>query len=199
MSRVLHFCLATALAVSSTSVVAQQRTQSYEFLEAVRKGDGDKVTGFLNQPGQLLINSKDRTTGDGALHIVAGRNDAVYLRFLLSKGADPNIQDASGNTPAMLAVEKGFTEGLDSLIRYKANLNLANSRGETPLIRAVQLRRVDLVRTLLEGGANPDQTDVIAGMSARDYARRDTRTPALLKLMDDAPKTKKPVVSGPRL
>ena len=199
MSRVLHFCLATALAVSSTSVVAQQRTQSYEFLEAVRKGDGDKVTGFLNQPGQLLINSKDRTTGDGALHIVAGRNDAVYLRFLLSKGADPNIQDASGNTPAMLAVEKGFTEGLDSLIRYKANLNLANSRGETPLIRAVQLRRVDLVRKLLEGGANPDQTDVIAGMSARDYARRDTRTPALLKLMDDAPKTKKPVVSGPRL
>ncbi|MFZ3484345.1 ankyrin repeat domain-containing protein [Sphingomonas sp. 3-13AW] len=199
MSRVLHFCLATALAVSSTSVVAQQRTQSYEFLEAVRKGDGDKVTGFLNQPGQLLINSKDRTTGDGALHIVAGRNDGVYLRFLLSKGADPNIQDASGNTPAMLAVEKGFTEGLDSLIRYKANLNLANSRGETPLIRAVQLRRVDLVRTLLEGGANPDQTDVIAGMSARDYARRDTRTPALLKLMDDAPKTKKPVVSGPRL
>jgi ankyrin repeat protein len=199
MSRVLHFCLATALAASSTSVVAQQRTQSYEFLEAVRKGDGDKVTDFLNQPGQLLINSKDRSSGDGALHIVSSRNDGVYLRFLLSKGADANIQDSNGNTPAMLAVEKGFTEGLDSLIRYNANLNLANSRGETPLIRAVQLRRVDLVRTLLAGGANPDQADIIAGMSARDYARRDTRTPALLKLMDEAPKTKKPVVAGPRL
>jgi ankyrin repeat protein len=199
MSRVLKFCLATALMASSTIAVAQQRTQSYEFLEAVRKGDGDKVTDFLNQPGQLLINSKDRSSGDGALHIVTSRNDGVYLRFLLSKGADANIQDADGNTPAMLAVEKGFTDGLDSLIRYKANLNLANSRGETPLIRAVQLRRVDLVRTLLAGGANPDQADIIAGMSARDYARRDTRTPALLKLMDEAPKTKKPVAAGPRL
>ena len=86
---------------------AQQRSQSYEFLEAVRKGDGDKVTNFLNQPGQLLINSKDRTTGDAALHIVASRSDSVYLRFLLSKGADPNIQDADGNTPAMLAVDRG--------------------------------------------------------------------------------------------
>jgi ankyrin repeat protein len=199
MSRVLKFCLATALMASSNIAVAQQRTQSYEFLEAVRKGDGDKVTDFLNQPGQLLINSKDRSSGDGALHIVTSRNDGVYLRFLLSKGADANIQDADGNTPAMLAVEKGFTDGLDSLIRYKANLNLANSRGETPLIRAVQLRRVDLVRTLLAGGANPDQADIIAGMSARDYARRDTRTPALLKLMDEAPKTKKPVAAGPRL
>jgi ankyrin repeat protein len=199
MSRVLKFGLATVLMASPTIAVAQQRTQSYEFLEAVRKGDGDKVTDFLNQPGQLLINSKDRSSGDGALHIVTSRNDGVYLRFLLSKGADANIQDADGNTPAMLAVEKGFTDGLDSLIRYKANLNLANSRGETPLIRAVQLRRVDLVRTLLAGGANPDQADIIAGMSARDYARRDTRTPALLKLMDEAPKTKKPVAAGPRL
>lgn len=199
MSRVLNLCLAAALVASPSIASAQQRSQSYEFLEAVRKGDGDKVTNFLNQPGQLLINSKDRTTGDAALHIVASRSDGVYLRFLLSKGADPNIQDADGNTPAMLAVEKGFTDGLDTLIRYKANLNLANSRGETPLIRAVQLRRIDLVRTLIEGGANPDQADVMAGMSARDYARRDTRTPALLKLMDEAPKAKKPVVAGPRL
>lgn len=199
MSRVFPAFLALALAASPTLAIAQQRTQSYEFLEAVRSGDGDKVTNFLNQPGQLLINSKDRSTGDGALHIVASRSDGVYLRFLLAKGADPNIQDANGNTPAMLAVEKGFTEGLESLIRYKANLNLANGRGETPLIRAVQLRRIDLVRTLLEGGANADQADVIAGMSARDYARRDTRTPALLKLMDEAPKKTKPVVAGPRL
>ncbi|MCC2977657.1 ankyrin repeat domain-containing protein [Sphingomonas sp. PL-96] len=199
MSRALSTFVAITLVISPTVATAQQRTQSYEFLEAVRKGDGDKVTDFLNQPGQLLINSKDRSSGDGALHIVTSRNDAVYLRFLLAKGADPNIQDANGNTPAMLAVEKGFTEGLDSLIRYKANLNLGNARGETPLIRAVQLRRTDLVRTLLDGGANPDQADILAGLSARDYARRDTRTPALLKLMDEAPKAKKPVIAGPRL
>ncbi|MFV0624182.1 ankyrin repeat domain-containing protein [Sphingomonas sp. ac-8] len=199
MSRLLHLSLAALLVASPTIVSAQQRSQSYEFLEAVRKGEGDKVTDILNQPGQSLINTKDRSTGDGALHIVTQRNDAVYLRFLLAKGADPNVQDANGNTPAMLAVEKSFTEGLDSLIRYKANLNLANASGETPLIRAVQLRRIDLVRTLLAGGANPDQADVMAGMSARDYARRDTRTPALLKVMDEAPKAKKPVVAGPRL
>lgn len=197
MSRVLLVLAAAALSLP-IAAQAQQRSQSYEFIEAVRKAEGDKVTTMLNVPGQLVVNSKDRSTGESALHIVAARSDSTYLRFLLAKGANANMQDARGNTPAMIAVERGFTDGLDTLIRYKANVNLANGSGETPLIRAVQLRRVDLVRTLLAGGANPDQADFIAGMSARDYAKRDTRTPVLAKLIEEKPAAKKPPVSGPR-
>src|SRR3546814_10574293 len=59
----------------------------------------------------------------------------------------------------------------------RADVNLANGSGETPLIRAVQLRNLDLVRTLLKAGADPDQADPLAGLSARDYARNDSRSP----------------------
>ena len=172
----------------------------YLFLKAIRDEDGNKVNDILGQPGQTIINTKDRSTGESALHIVAKNGNLTYLRFLLAKGANPNIQDNRGNTPALLAVEAGSVEAINALSARKANLNLGNSSGETPLIRAVQLRNIDMVRTLIAAGANPDQPDVIAGMSARDYAKRDTRTPVLLKTIDDKPAAaEKAPVAGPRL
>jgi hypothetical protein len=43
---------------------------------------------------------------------------------------------------------------------------------------------VPIVRSLLNAGADPDKTDSVAGYSARDYAKRDSRTPQLLKLIE---------------
>lgn len=167
---------------------AQQFSESYKFLEAIRKADGNAVNEILGKPGQSIINTRDRSTGDGAIHIVTRRSDPTYMRFLLQKGANPNLQDARGNTPLMTAVEQNFGDGVDILITYKANVNLANSSGETPLIRAVQMRNYELVRTLLAAGADPDQSDYVAGMSARAYAARDNRSPAISKALADAPK-----------
>ncbi|WP_294321780.1 ankyrin repeat domain-containing protein [uncultured Sphingomonas sp.] len=195
---VLRLALAAALMLPAAAH-AQQMSPGYLFLKAIRDEDGNKVNDILGQPGQTIINTKDRTTGEGALHIVAKNGNLTYLRFLLAKGANPNLQDNRGNTAALLAVESGSVEAINALAQRKANLNLGNSSGETPLIRAVQLRNLDMVRTLIAAGANPDQADVMAGMSARDYAKRDTRTPALLKLFDEAPAAKpKAPVAGPR-
>jgi hypothetical protein len=49
-------------------------------------------------PGASIINTRDVTSGE-ALHIVIKRGDETYLRFLLQKGADPNLRDGRGNTP----------------------------------------------------------------------------------------------------
>jgi ankyrin repeat protein len=57
--------------------------------------------------------------------------------------------------------------------------------GETPLIIAVQQRDLQIVRQLLDAGANPDRSDAAAGYSARDYAVRDTRARDILKLIED--------------
>ncbi len=194
----IRFALVAALLLP-TAAAAQQMSPGYVFLKAIREEDGTKVNDILGQPGQTIINTKDRSTGESALHIVARNGNLTYLRFLLAKGANPNIQDNRGNTPALLAVEAGSSEAIDALAARKANLNLGNASGETPLIRAVQLRNVDMVRTLIADGANPDQADVIAGLSARDYAKRDTRTPVLLKLLDEAPAKPKAAVAGPKL
>lgn len=197
----LTIALAVPLATVSIAapVAAQQQSASYKFLQAVRTGDGSVVTQMLDQPGQRIVNTRDTTTGEAALHIVVKRGDATYLRYLLSKGADPNVRDNAGNTPMMLAVQEGEPGLIDILALVKANANLGNSGGETPLIRAVQRRDLALVRSLLAAGANPDQPDNIAGMSARDYAKADPRAVPVLKVLADTPVAKPRSVAGPTL
>lgn len=193
--------LSVATIVAVAPVAAQRMSDSYEFLKAVKEANGNKVTEMLDTPGSTVINTREADSGDMALHIVARRGDNTYIRFLLSRGAAINAQDRSGNTALMIVSGSSCGECAQTLIDAKANVNLANSSGETPLIRAVQLRNRDLADRLLKAGADPDQSDRIAGMSARDYAKRDTRSPAIAKLLADAPKggTRRAGVSGPRL
>lgn len=187
VSPAFRFVLAAALLAAPAALPAQRMSDSYEFLKAVREADGNKVTQILDKPGSRIINTRD-DSGDAALHIVTKRGDVTYLRFLIARGANINIQDGRGNTPLMLAVSASCFDCVDVLTQQKANVNLANASGETPLIRAVQLRNLEMARRLLNAGGNPDQRDVVAGLSARDYATRDTRSPALTKLLADAPK-----------
>ena len=194
----IRLALAAALMLPAAAH-AQQMSPGYVFLKAIRDEDGNKVNDILGQPGQTIINTKDRTTGEGALHIVVKRGDSAYLRYLLAKGADPNIRDGHGDTPMLLAVQAGQPEMVKILATAKANANLANGSGETPLIRAVQRRDLTLVREVLAAGGNPDQTDNVAGLSARDYATRDARATAIAKLLDDTPKQAVRAVAGPKL
>lgn len=175
------------------------QSSGYKFLQAVREAKGEDVTKMLDQPGTTIVNTRDPGTGEGALHIVVRRDDEAYLRFLLSRGADPDLKDGAGNSPLLLAAASGETHLIDILVSAHANVNLANSGGETPLIRAVQRRDLPMVRTLLADGADPDQADRLAGMSARDYVHQDTRSPALAKMIDDSPKQARRAVSGPKL
>jgi ankyrin repeat protein len=67
-------------------------------------------------------------------------------------------------------------------------------------MRAVQRRDVQLVRTLLDAKADPDQVDRLAGLTARDYAARDTRSPVIAQLLKDAPKVARAgAAAGPKL
>ena len=175
------------------------QSAGYSFLQAVRNAKNDEVLAALNKPGSHIIDTKDVTTGEGALHIVVKRGDAVYTSFLLGKGADPNLRDGRNNTPLMLAVESGHGELVPILLAGHANPNLANSSGETPLIRAVQRRDLALVRTLVAGKADPDQRDTIAGLSARDYAIRDGRSPSIVKFFAETPRVARAPVAGPKL
>jgi len=195
----VSFAAALVALAAPTAASAQNFSEGYQFLEAVKKADGNKVNEILGKPGSSIVNTKDRDSGQSALHIVTEREDPTYMRFLLQKGANPNITDKNGNSPLMSAVGKGFGEGVDIMIRYGGSVNLANSSGETPLIRAVQIHNVDIIRKLLDAGADPDKTDTLAGKSARDYAIEDRRFPGIAKILSDAPKKKaNAAVAGPR-
>lgn len=191
---VVAFLSACALAAPA----AAQFSDSYQFLKAVRERDGGKVTDLVNESGASIINAKEATTGDSALHITVRDRNTPFLRFLIGKGASTATRNADGATPLVIAIQIGNPEAADALIGAGADVNLANGRGETPLIVAVQRRDIAAVRTLLAAGADPKRADRIAGRTARDYAAQDTRTPILLKIIDEAkPAKPKAGVSGP--
>ncbi|MEO0033826.1 MAG: hypothetical protein RIS94_3584, partial [Pseudomonadota bacterium] len=80
-----------------------QFSAGYKFLESVKKKEGDKVNDALNEPGSQIVNTRDVTTGQSALHIVTARRDLTWMQFLVAKGANVNIRDNRGTTPLVLA------------------------------------------------------------------------------------------------
>ena len=166
-----------------------QFSDSYNFLKAVKDRKGEEAEKFLSEPGSVIINTRDGSTGETALHIVIQRRDSTWLGYLLQKGANPNLADKKGATPLMLATQLGYVDGIDWLVRKKAVVDQTNRAGETALILAVQLRNPEAVRALLKAGANPDKTDSRAGYSARDYAKQDGRASSIAAIIESNGKT----------
>lgn len=192
-----HRLLAGALAFATLSagMVAvmvpapahAQFSDSFKFLEAVKKKDGTKVNDMLNEPGSTIVNTRDVTSGESALHMVTARRDLTWMTFLIERGANVNIRDARGVTPLVLASNLGFVEGVELLVDRKARVDEANDTGETPLISAVHRRNLALVRILLKAGANPDRADN-SGRSARDYAELIGRSSPVFTEIDAVPR-----------
>ncbi|WP_246034563.1 ankyrin repeat domain-containing protein [Qipengyuania marisflavi] len=148
---------------------AQNATDGVKFLDAVKKRDGTVVTDLLNEPGSTVVNSRDITSGESGLHLVTQRRDITWIKFLLSKGANPNVADKNGVVPLQIASQLGFIEGIEALLDRGAEVDVTNAAGETPLISAVHRRDIAMVRLLVSKGANPDRSDN-SGRTARDYA-----------------------------
>ena len=191
--------LALALAGLAVPAAGQGLTQGdgETFLKAVEEGDNNAAIPLLEQPGSRVANYKGYK-GETALHIVTRKRELDWVGYLLKKGANPNITDRNGDTALMIAARIGLEEAVDWMVRLGAVVDTSNRRGETALIIAVQQRQPRIVQKLLEAGANPDKTDHSAGYSARDYAKRDSRNPQLLKMIETVQSTKKKV-AGPTL
>lgn len=201
IARLPLFALAGALAVTAFPASAQFASGSpgYQFLDAVKNDKGSDVETILAKPGSRIIDTQDPSTGEGALHIVVRRDDAKYVSYLLAKGANPNLKNRQGDTPLLVAVDRGYDDLVSLLIKGKANPNLAGDGGQTPLIKAVLRRDEQMARDLIDGGADPDKRDYMAGKSARDYANGDARSPGMIRLFAALPAKPKRGVSGPSL
>lgn len=187
------------LTIVAVAAPAQaQFSDSYNFLKAVKDRDGGKAQELLGSNASTLVDTRDVTTGERAIHIVTRERDQNWLAFLLQKGANANAKDGRGTTALQIAAGIGFIEGAQLLLLRGAQVDLANAQGETPLILAVQRRDIPMVRLLLTEGADPSRKDTVTGMSARDYANRDARSQAILKLMDEIKPTPKKSIAGPK-
>jgi ankyrin repeat protein len=172
---------AAALALASPAA-AQEYSEGYNFIKAVKDHDGNKVTEILSHPSTTVVNVRD-SSGEGAIHIVTRNHDSTWLSFLLAKGARPDLQNSKGETALSLAAQLGWAEGAEILLSQGASVDLANQRGETPLILAVENHNLPMVRLLLSHGASPTKTDHVTGYSALDYARQDSHDQGIARLL----------------
>lgn len=179
----VRYAMAGFAAILLAQPACAQSLRGDSFVAAVRDRDGDKAMEILRSKGSLALNSRD-DKGDTALTVAILRRDEVWTGFLLSQGADPSQHGRDGDTPLIAAARVGYLAAAADLARKRVKIDAANRRGETALIVAVLGRHVPVIKMLLDLGANPDEADSVAGYSARDYARRDTRSREILKLIE---------------
>lgn len=81
---------------------------------------------------------------------------AIYqmMKYLLSNGSQANLElPMSGSKQTMLHVVK-HASVVDLLLDHGADINAVNAKGATPLHIAVLSRRLSIVKSLMNHGAN---------------------------------------------
>ena len=197
MTKAFGRIAAAALAIAALGLPAgaQNYSAGYQFLKAVREKDVEKVNALVASSPSVVLNIRDPGDGEGGLHLVTRDREIAWLTFLLDKGARADIQNNKGETPLSLATQIGWMEGARALLGHGATPDLGNQRGETPLMIAVQHRDLPMVQLLLAKGANPNKSDRVSGYTALDYAKRDSRSAAIVKALTDKAGAAKP---GPK-
>jgi uncharacterized protein len=190
--------MALALSQGLAGPAAAQFSDSYNFMKAVKEREVNTAIELADKPGSTVVNARDGDTGEAAVHIVTRRGDLGWLGLLYQKGANLNLKDREGNTPLILASLTRWSEGVTTLIRLKAQVNLQNRLGETALLKVVQARDYALAKALLDAGANPDLADN-SGISPRIAANEDPRAANIAKLFSTVPEKKTGKMQGPSL
>lgn len=176
--------------IASAPAAAQFQSDGYKFLKAVDDADGDTATAMLNEPGTQVVNTRDITNGDTALHITVARRDLTWTTFLLQRNADPNIRNKKGQTPLQLATTLNLVDIVEELVKRGAQVNVSDQTGETPIISAVHQRSIPMIRRLLAQGADPDRNDN-SGRSARDYAELMSSNTQIMREFEKADEERK--------
>jgi ankyrin repeat protein len=188
--------VAIAVALVAAPAMAQVTGSDGEaFIAAMKDGESNKAVDLLEKPGSTVVNYRT-SEGNGAIHIAMRNRDGNWVGFLLAHDADPDLGDRNGDTGLILAARIGYSEGAARMLMNHAQVDKTNKLGETALIVAVQQRQPAIVKMLLENGADPDKQDHASGYSAREYAKRDTRSSEILNLIQTV-KSKRSAAIGP--
>jgi ankyrin repeat protein len=92
--------------------------------------------------------------GQTALHMACIHSNQPVCELLLRNGSDPNEADSGKLTPLMLAAETGNVDMIETLIRYRADLNMVSDLQESALMIACLRKQWEAVRCLVSHGAH---------------------------------------------
>lgn len=87
------------------------------------------------------------------------KNLHSIIDALLVDGANINTKDSNGDTPLLLALQKGFSGIAQKLIQKQADVNISNQNGDTPLIWAIVHRLPEIARIIILKDTDIEKTN----------------------------------------
>ncbi|MGD8327034.1 MAG: ankyrin repeat domain-containing protein [Sphingomonadales bacterium] len=163
-----------------TGAQAQQYSERYEFIKAIKEQDAFAVR-------EKLTNGQYPNVRDGegvpAIYLAAQQGGIGWVALLLKHDADINIANRSdGKTVLMHFAERGETDAVKFLLGQKADPNITDGFGETALMKAVRARQFRVAKALLSAGSDLNISDS-SGRTALDHAinSRDRRMEKLIR------------------
>ncbi|MDP2438649.1 MAG: ankyrin repeat domain-containing protein, partial [archaeon] len=125
--------------------------------DAAADGKVDLVHTRLQQ-SWTNVNAVDHN-GDTAIGLAAKWGHPEVVSVLLSKEADPSIQNACGQSPLHLAADMGQLDCIKVLVEHGVDINLQDLSGFTPLHNAAGKGHTAVCRFLLLSGADKTLKD----------------------------------------
>jgi ankyrin repeat protein len=151
-----------------------------DFISAAKIGDNGLIANYLQQSPDR-INKQETMSGRNALMWAIAKGPAETVKLLLQKGASLRGQDVNGHNVLHMAVIIGAREKAELLLAradIRSIINEKNSRegGITALMYGAMIPEgADIVRRLLQAGADPDIADS-KGRTALSFARERGHT-----------------------
>jgi ankyrin repeat protein len=160
----------------------------HSWIEALKKSDYLQVKNLL-QNGEDVNSAND--AGESVLmYAIRSHCDLNLIMLLIESGADIFALDDEGVSVFDMAVTYSNIAMVRYILDKGIDVNKTQRKsGFTPLMCAACYGRNEVVKILLESGADKDATDA-KGLSATDFARKMNKK-SILKLLDydeNAPK-----------
>ncbi len=146
-------------------------------LAVARTGNVEAAQLLLNH--RATVDAREKFGGQTALMWASARRHPEMMQLLVSKGADVNARstdrnyqrhvtaegrpknlDSGGLTPLLYAARENCAACADVLLKNRADIDLPDPDGVSPLLLAIMNANWDLARQLILAGADVNQWDI---------------------------------------
>jgi hypothetical protein len=130
----------------------QDQNDSTALMWAAQFGCIDSLQALIDKKAE--INKQNKIWRMSALHYAMLRKDDVFAKPLLIAGADLELNNENNHTPLLTALNYKNLSAAHLLVEKKANVNVINLKGNTPLGFAIFHTEENLTRAILDAKAN---------------------------------------------
>jgi len=159
-----------ALLAQKADVNAPQADGTTALMWAVRADNLDLASRLLRAGAKVKVSNRYDIS---PLYLACVNGNPSMIELLLKSGADANSAGPEGQTPLMTVAHSGNVEAAKVLLAHGAVIDAKEDwRGQTALMWAVGQSHPDMVRELVEHGA-----DVNMRSAHQDWKRQVTAEP----------------------